>query len=149
MFEALKGLIVLVAGFGLFALMHHDVQAIAERLVRFSHLNPARRYPQIFIEAASHLDDSRLRFLALFAFLYASGRLIEAYGLWLMKAWAEWLAIFSGAIYVPIEVYRLFRRATFLGGIVLLINTFVVVYLLYVRLLHKVENVEAGLNRSA
>jgi len=143
MFEALKGLIVLVAGFGLFALMHHDVQAIAERLVRYSHLNPARRYPQIFIQAASHMDDSRLRFLAVFAFIYASGRLVEAYGLWLMRTWAEWLAIFSGAIYVPIEVYRLFRRATFLGAVVLLINTFIVVYLVYIRLSPRVENPEA------
>jgi uncharacterized membrane protein (DUF2068 family) len=143
MFEALKGLIVLVAGFGLFALMHHDVQAIAERLVRYSHLNPARRYPQIFIQAASHMDDSRLRFLAVFAFIYASGRLVEAYGLWRMRTWAEWLAIFSGSIYVPIEIYRLFRRATFLGAVVLLINTFIVVYLVYIRLSPRVENPEA------
>ena len=143
MFEALKGLIVLVAGFGLFSLVHHDLQAIAERLVRYSHLNPARHYPRVFIEAASHLDDSRLRSLAALAFLYAGARLIEAYGLWQMKTWAEWLAIVSGAIYVPIEIYRLFRRATLLGGVVLLINMFVVVYLLYVRLLHRVENTES------
>ena len=143
MFEVLKGLIVLVAGFGLFSLVHHDLQAIAERLVRYSHLNPARHYPRVFIEAASHLDDSRLRSLAVLAFLYAGARLIEAYGLWQMKTWAEWLAIVSGAIYVPIEVYRLLRHATFLGGVVLLINMFVVVYLLYVRLSHRVENTES------
>src|SRR5437867_11931600 len=97
MFAALTAFIVLMAGFGLFSLVHHDLQVIAERLVRYSHLNPARHYPRVFIEAASHLDDSRLRSLAALAFLYASARLIEAYGLWQMKTWAEWIAILLGA----------------------------------------------------
>ena len=148
-FEALKGLLVLVAGFGLFSLVHHDVQAMAERLVQYSHLNPARHYPRVFIEAASHINDSRLIFLAVLAFLYAGARLIEACGLWQMRTWAEWLAIVSGSIYVPIEVYKLFERATFLGGMVLLINTLIVVYLVYVRLLHRGEKADASHSSSA
>lgn len=138
-FEALKGLLVLVAGFGLFSLVHHDLQAVAERLVQYSHLNPARHYPQVFIEAASHINDSRLRSLAVLAFLYAGVRFVEAYGLWQIRPWAEWVAIVSGSIYVPIEVYELLKHATFLGGMVLLINTLIVVYLVYVRLLHRGE----------
>ncbi|HYV41511.1 MAG TPA: DUF2127 domain-containing protein [Thermoanaerobaculia bacterium] len=39
--------------------------------MRHSHLNPAHHYPRIFIEAASHTNDSRLRSLAVLAFLYA------------------------------------------------------------------------------
>jgi uncharacterized membrane protein (DUF2068 family) len=132
-FEALKGIIVLCAGFGLFALVHHDLQAIAERLVRYTHLNPARHYPQVFIEAASRINDARLRTLAALALAYAAGRLVEAYGLWRMKTWAEWFAVISGAVYVPIEVDRLFRHATFLGGIVLLTNTFIVTCIAYHR----------------
>jgi uncharacterized membrane protein (DUF2068 family) len=103
-FEALKGTLVLVAGFGLLSLVHRDLEAMAERLVEHSHLNPAHHYPRVFIEAASHTNDSRLRTLAALAFLYAVIRLTEAYGLWHMKVWAEWFAIISGSIYLPIEV---------------------------------------------
>src|SRR6266542_5634759 len=86
-FEALKGALVLAAGFGLLSLLHHDLQAVAERLVRHSHLNPARHYPRIFIEAASHTNDSRLRSLAALAFLYAAVRFVESSGLWRMRGW--------------------------------------------------------------
>jgi len=129
--EALKGAVVLLAGFGLLALVHHDLQTVAEDLVRLSHLNPARHYPRVFIEAASNLNDSRLRLVAILAFAYACVRFVEAYGLWRIRAWAEWFAILSGAIYLPVEVYELIKHATYLKGIVLLINAGIVAYLLY------------------
>jgi len=132
-FEALKGVLVLAAGFGLLSLVHHDLQAMADRLVRHSHLDPARHYPRIFIEAASHTDDSRLRSLAALAFLYAAMRLIEAYGLWHMRVWAEWFAIIAGSVFLPVEIYELFRRATWMRGLVLLTNLLIVAYLVYVR----------------
>jgi uncharacterized membrane protein (DUF2068 family) len=134
-FEGLKGALVLGAGLGLLSLVHHDLQAAAERLVRHSHLNPARHYPRIFIEAASHANDSRLRSLAALAFLYAAVRFIEAYGLWRMRVWAEWFAIIAGSLFLPVEAYELFRRATGMRVIVLLTNLFIVAYLVYVRLL--------------
>jgi uncharacterized membrane protein (DUF2068 family) len=74
LFEAVKGALVLVVGFGLLSFAHHDLQATAERLVEHSHLSPARHYPRVFIEAASHVSDSRLQFLAALAFLYAALR---------------------------------------------------------------------------
>jgi len=136
-FEALKGTLVVIAGFGLLSLVHHDLQATAERLVRHSHLNPARHYPRVFIEAASHTSDSRLRSLAALAFLYAVVRFIEAYGLWHMKVWAEWFAIIAGSLYLPLEVYEIFRRVTWMKATVLLINVFIVAYLVRVRLLSR------------
>jgi uncharacterized membrane protein (DUF2068 family) len=136
-FEALKGTLVLVAGFGLLSLVHRDLQAIAERLVRHSHLDPARHYPRVFIEAASHTGDSRLRFLAALAFLYAVVRLVEAYGLWHMKVWAEWFAIIAGSVYLPVELYEIFKRVTWMRATVLLINAFIVAYLVHVLLRSK------------
>jgi len=132
-FEAFKGLIVLVAGFGLLHLVHHDLQAAAEELVRHSHLNPARHYPRIFIEAASRTSPARMRFLAAMAFLYSTIRFVEAWGLWNLKAWAEWFAIISGSIYVPIEIYELIKHATAIRFAVLILNLVVVAYLIYVR----------------
>jgi uncharacterized membrane protein (DUF2068 family) len=132
-FEALKGGLVLAAGFGLLSLLHHDLQATAERLVRHSHLDPARRYPRIFIEAASRTNDTHLRSLAALAFLYAAVRFVEAYGLWHMRVWAEWFAIIAGSLFLPVEIYELLRRATWMRGAVFLTNLLIVVYLVYVR----------------
>jgi uncharacterized membrane protein (DUF2068 family) len=143
-FEALKGMLVLVVGFGLLSLVHHDLQAAAERLVRLSYLDPAHHYPRVFIEASANLNDARLRLLAALALLYAGVRFIEAYGLWRMKAWAAWLAIVSGAMYLPVEVFELIKHATFMRGGVLLINAGIVIYLVYVRWLSRKANAEIG-----
>ena len=133
MFEAAKGALVVAAGLGLLSLLHHDLQAVAERLVQHSHLNPAHHYPQIFIEAAGRMNDARLVGLAVLAFLYSALRFVEAYGLWHMRTWAEWLAIVAGSAYVPIEVYEIWQRPTWLRGFVLLTNVLIVVYLVKVR----------------
>jgi len=132
-FEAFKGLVVLLAGFGLLHFIHRDLQLAAEELVRHSHLNPAHHYPRVFIEAAGRTSDARLWFLAGMAFLYAAVRLTEAWGLWYLKTWAEWFAIISGSIYLPIEIYELFKHVTVLRVAVFLTNAIIVAYLAHVR----------------
>ena len=132
-FEAAKGIIVLVAGFGLLSLVHRDVQHTAETIVRHLHLNPARHYPRVFIEAAGRVSSSRLWVLAGGAFAYSLVRFVEAYGLWRLRPWAEWFAIVSGGLYLPVELYELIHRPTRVKAAILLGNLAVVAYLLYVR----------------
>ncbi len=127
--EAAKGLVILVAGLGLLRFVHQDLETLAEDLVRHFHLNPASRYPRIFLELADRLSDVRLWLLALMAFAYASLRLVEAYGLWRQRRWAEWLAAGSGAIYVPIEIYELFAGVTPLRVATLTLNVAIVAYM--------------------
>ncbi len=141
-FEGLKGTLVFIAGFGLLSLVHKDVQDTAEQLVQHLHLNPARHYPRIFIEAAGHIDDTGLRSLAALACVYGVVRFIEAYGLWQKKVWASWFAIISGSIYLPIEAYEIFESVTWMKVIVFLINAFIVGYLVYVRLLTRSGRIE-------
>ena len=128
-FEATKGAIVLVAGFGLFELMHRDVQAAAERLVRHLHLNPASHYPKVFIDRSVWFDDSRLRLLAIGALVYAVVRFVEAFGLWRDRRWAEWFGAISGGIYLPLEVHSLWKGVTWPRVTVLAVNCIVVFYL--------------------
>lgn len=124
--EAAKGALVILAGFGALSLIHRDVQRFAERLVAHLHLNPAKHYPQIFMDAAAHLTDARLWMLAAFAATYGLVRFVEAYGLWLGRRWAEWFAAVSGAIYVPFELYELIHRLTWLSLGALVVNLLVV-----------------------
>jgi uncharacterized membrane protein (DUF2068 family) len=130
-YEAAKGALVLAAGFGLLGLLHRDVQAIAERLVRFSHLNPAAKYPRIFIEAAEHVTNAQLWWLAAGAAAYATVRGFEAYGLWHGRAWAEWLALVAGALYLPVEYYHLWHRFTWMKLAIVAANLGIVAVMAY------------------
>lgn len=133
-FEALKGLLVLLVSFGLFSLLHKDVADFAERLVHHLHLNPARHLSQVFLRAAQQVTDARLWALALGALAYSTIRFIEAYGLWNARVWAEWFALLSGVIYLPLEIYELVEKPSLFRWSVLLINVGIVSYMLYLRL---------------
>ena len=129
--EAGKGLLVLLVGFGLLAVVDQDVQEVAEELIRTLHLNPARHLPRIFLEAAERASDLRLQLLAAFALGYAVLRLAEAYGLWFGKRWAEWLAVASGSVYIPLEIYAIVQRVSWVKVTTLVLNIAIVAYIAF------------------
>jgi uncharacterized membrane protein (DUF2068 family) len=129
--EGLKGIVVLLAASGLLALVHHDAHKLAAMLIEHAHLNPASQYPKIFIEAAGQLTDPRLWGLAAGAATYSILRLVESYGLYRERAWAEVLAALSGAIYVPFELMELVRRPTGLAAGLLALNLAVVALMVH------------------
>jgi len=130
--EATKGALVLAVGLGVFEMLHRDIQAGAERLVRNMHLNPASHYPKVFLEAMTRLDKPHLRLLALGALAYALIRFVEALGLWGARRWAEWFGALSGSIYLPLEIYNLWEGVTWPRVTILVSNLVIVGYLVWV-----------------
>ena len=126
LFEAAKGLLVLSAGFGMLSLLHRDVEAVATRFIGHLHLHPSRKFAGIFIKAMSNVTDRELLSMALIAFVYSAFRLLEGYGLWKERAWAEWLALVSGIIYLPIEIYKVAVKFNWEHVSVLVANLLVV-----------------------
>jgi uncharacterized membrane protein (DUF2068 family) len=130
-FEAFKGAIVLIAGCGLLGFLDRDNEVFAEQLIRHLHLDPAQHYAQLFIMTMAQQTDSQLMALAGFAAIYAAVRFTEAYGLWYERRWAEWLAALSGGVYLPIEIYEIVHRATWIKCAALMLNVIVVAYMVW------------------
>ena len=128
-FEALKGILVLMVASALIKWLHPDAQHAVEELVRHFHLNPASRYPRIFLQAASHLSNVRLLVISLGAVAYAAVRFTEAYGLWRGRNWARVLGLVGAALYVPLELLELAKRISGAGLTVLLVNLLILVVL--------------------
>lgn len=131
--EFVKGLVVLLAGFGVLSLVHRDAWDVADSLLEWLRVSPATHYAQVFLNLADQVTDSKLWMVAIGALAYSSLRFAEAYGLWFERAWAEWLAMVSGAIYLPFEIYEIARRADALNVTIFLINLAVVLYMVYLR----------------
>jgi uncharacterized membrane protein (DUF2068 family) len=128
--EAAKGVLVLAGATGLLSLLHRDVYEFAVTLIEHAHLDPASKYPQIFLDAAAKVGDTRLLTLAAGAAVYAAIRLVEAWGLYFEKAWAEVMAAAGGAIYIPIELLGLARSPSWHGAVLLGVNIGVVALML-------------------
>jgi uncharacterized membrane protein (DUF2068 family) len=132
LFEGFKGVLVLLVGFELLTYIHKDVHEAALRLVEHFQLNPAAHYPRIFLDLTEHINDTKLWSMAIAAALYFIVRMVEAVGLWMRKTWAEWFAVLTGGLYIPVEIYEIIRRVTWPRVTVLAVNIGVVCYLLIV-----------------
>jgi uncharacterized membrane protein (DUF2068 family) len=134
--EATKGLLVFAAGIGALSLLNRDASLIAEKLVRYLLLNPDGRTVHFLVERAEQVTNQQLIFLAGGAMLYSGMRFAEAYGLWKNRAWAEWLAVLGGMVYLPFEISAILHRATVLRFSLLGLNLLIVGYVarvLYVK----------------
>jgi len=128
-FEGIKGVAAIGASLGLLGLVHQDIRAIGYALIGHFHLNPQAHFSHLFLNYAAMLADTNLRQLVLLAWAYAALRLIEGYGLWHDRAWAEWLAALSGTLYLPLELKHLYTHVTAINAVVLLSNIAVVIYM--------------------
>ena len=132
-FEAVKGIFILLAAFGLLHYLHKDLGDAAEDLVRRLHVNPDRHFSRVFIDAADKLTDGKLWALAGGALAYSTVRLVEAYGLWNRRVWAEWFALLSGCLYLPWEIYEIAERATGVRWVIFSTNVIIVLYMAWIR----------------
>jgi len=131
-FELTKGLIVLMAACSIVLVMHRvDPWDIADGLLRLLHISPDHHFAQAFLDWADSLTYSKLWTIAAVAMAYSTLRFIEAYGLWYARAWAEWIALISGMLYLPFEIYKLVHHQSLFHITVLTVNLAVVLYMAY------------------
>jgi uncharacterized membrane protein (DUF2068 family) len=149
LFEGFKGLLVLIVGLTLLHYIDEGVQKAAEEIVRHLHLNPASRIPRIFEEAAGRVPDAQIEGLALGAFLYSIMRFVECYGLWTNRVWAEWFALVSSGVFIPVEIYELVIKPTPVKLILLLLNLGVVVYLAWCLRSNRTERIPEEIRASS
>jgi uncharacterized membrane protein (DUF2068 family) len=130
-FEAIKGTLALFAGFGLLAIIPAEARDDAMELVARLHLNPGKHYPSVFVRLMENAANAQLWLIAALVVVYALVRLLEAYGLWRSRAWAEWVAAVSGTIYIPFEIYEISRGVSSIKVAALVLNITIVAYMCY------------------
>jgi len=134
-FELTKGMIVLFAAFAVVFLIHRaDPWDVADGLLHLLHISPDHHFAQAFLNWADTLTDAKLWAVAAAAAAYSILRFVEAYGLWYARAWAEWIALVSGSIYLPFEIYKLLHRQSLFHITVLVVNLAIVLYMAYLLL---------------
>jgi len=120
-------ILFIAIGEGALHLLHKDVEDVLSRLAY--HL-PESRLVDFLLDKASLLNDPLLRRIGVAAFSYAVLSLLEGIGLYLEKAWGEYLTLAITASFLPWEVFEVLRRVTWIRSGVLLVNTLVFFYLL-------------------
>lgn len=86
------------------------------------------------VEAIQKVLDARQSTLALVAaglIGYAALQLLEGIGLWSLQRWGEYVAVVGTTIFVPLEVYEVVEKVSWLKVVALVVNIAAVLYLIW------------------
>ena len=126
----LHALLFFAIGIGARRLLHKDIADEIVTLADHLRFDPESRFVNFVLDKASLLNDPALRRIGFVAFSYSAISLLEGIGLYLEKAWGEFLTLLITASFLPWEILEIFRRITWFRVGLLLINILVFLYLL-------------------
>jgi phosphoribosylanthranilate isomerase len=92
-------------------------------------IGSANHYVQAALDRLTGVGDRQIKQFSVAAFLYAGILYVEGIGLWLQKRWAEYLTSIATALFIPVEIYEIYERPTWVRFAALGINIFIVWYL--------------------
>lgn len=128
-FKLIKGAGLVIVGIGLLRLLHRDIALTVTHWVEVLRLDPDNQHIHRAISTIFRVTPAQLRGLSAGTFLYAGLFITEGAGLVKRKHWAEYLALISTALFIPLEIYELAHRFTWVRVAVLIINLLIVWYL--------------------
>jgi uncharacterized membrane protein (DUF2068 family) len=131
LFEFAKGLLAMAAALGILSLRHTDLHAATDAFLMHHGINPETHYRRLFIESVAKATQLPIGPVIGFAVVYAIVRFAEGYGLWYGKHWAEWFAVISAGLYLPLEFRHLIQHQTLLSAGVIVVNIVIILYLIH------------------
>jgi uncharacterized membrane protein (DUF2068 family) len=129
-YKLIQSLLFVAIGFGALRLLHQDAGDLFAQLADHLRFNPESRFVNFILDKASLLDDPQLLRIGAAAFCYAGVGIIEGIGLYLEKAWGEYLTLAITASFLPWEIIKVVNRVTWTRSGLLAANVLVFVYLL-------------------
>ena len=100
------------------------------------------------VENALNASPTTLNLVAAFLIFYGVLQLVEGLGLWLLKRWGEYFAVVATSLFIPLEVYELTEKITWLRVVALIVNVAAVVYLLVSKRLFGIRGGHAAYERA-
>jgi uncharacterized membrane protein (DUF2068 family) len=129
-FKFAQALLFILIGLGAHRLLHKDLADEIEVFVHHLRFNPESRLVNFILDRASLVNDPLLVRIGFAAFGYSGLCIAEGLGLYLEKAWGEFLTLAITASFLPWELFEMFRHITWIRVGLFTINVMVLVYLL-------------------
>jgi uncharacterized membrane protein (DUF2068 family) len=128
-YKFLLAVFFVALGVGALRMVGKDVGDVLYRVASDLRFNPEGRVVNFILDRASILDDPMLRRIGFAAFCYAAIGIAEGIGLYLEKAWGEYLTLVITASFLPWEILEIARRHTMPRVALLVVNIAVLIYL--------------------
>ena len=130
-FKVVCAVLMIGLALGVFRHIQGDPGDEAEHLVAAIKLDPGNRYVHAALEKVSGLTQKQLWAIEAGTYLYALLYLIEGTGLLLKKRWAEYFTVLATGLFIPVEVWEVFRNPKPVRVTILVLNVAIVAYVVY------------------
>ncbi len=128
-YKLLQAILLISVAEGALKLLHKDAAEVLARIATTLQMNTEGRLMTFLLDKAALLNDHRLRQISIFLFGYAALGLIEGIGLMMEKVWAEYFTSIITASFLPLEIFELMHRVTWVRIALRVLNLAVLVYL--------------------
>lgn len=127
--KLIKGVALMLLALGVYSLSDNDLPKEFHHLLRWLHIDPEREFFTMLTTKLSTVTPRKVVWVALGTFVYGGFLLVEAVGLYRRAWWAGWLVIGSSLFFIPIEIYDLLHRFSWVVMTLLGFNLFIAWYL--------------------
>jgi uncharacterized membrane protein (DUF2068 family) len=140
--RAIRGVLLVALAYGIYKFegaqdslqrVFHDYLPRLSAVAEHAGVDLQSTGPVHLIQRALQADPHTLTLISLGVLAYGALELLEAVGLWLMRRWGEYVAVVGTAVFIPLEVYELLDRVTWLRVVAFALNVFAVVYILWTK----------------
>ncbi len=129
LFKLVKAIFLIAAAISVFHLMHKDIGNVVLVWAHRFHIAPGNVLVERLLEKLLTVTRRQLIVTGAVLLAYAAMFLVEGIGLLLLKHWAEWMTVITTSALIPIEIYEIIHRPTWLKALAMLINIVLAVYL--------------------
>ncbi len=130
LFKLVKGILLVAIGVKLITLLNRDVGDWALDFVNRHGIDSGNRFVQSTLEKLDGIGNAQLMTMSIGSFVYSSILMTEGVGLWLEKRWAEFLTVIATSLLIPLELYEMYEKFTYVRLGILIVNLLIVAYLI-------------------
>jgi uncharacterized membrane protein (DUF2068 family) len=128
-FKLFKGVFLIAGAISVFNLIHKNIAEVIIRWRDRLHLAPGNHLIEHLLERVLTIDKRQLVVAGIVLLIYATMFLIEGVGLLLLMHWAEWMTVITTSGLIPIEIFEMIRRPSWLKALAMAVNIGIAIYL--------------------
>ena len=128
-FKLLKGAVALLLALKIHRLREEDLPEQFQNLLLFLHLDPEKKFFSDLADRVADITPANLHWLVAGSLLYSVFMFLQAVGLVFRVSWIVWLVIGESCFFIPVELFELVHRPSWVKFFILAVNVLIVWYL--------------------
>jgi uncharacterized membrane protein (DUF2068 family) len=128
-FKLLKGVVALLLALKIHKLREEDLPEQFQKLLLFLHLDPEKKFFSDLADRVADITPANLHWLVAGSLLYSVFMFLQAVGLVFRVSWIVWLVIGESCFFIPVELFELVHRPSWVKFFILAVNVLIVWYL--------------------